>query len=60
MSTHRRGDVVLVPMDFTDRSRAKLRPAVVVSSEEYNRGGPDVMIASITSNRDALPHPGNY
>ena len=56
---YRRGDVVLVPMDFTDRSGSKVRPAVVVSSEEYNRTTPDVLIASITSNRNAIPHPGD-
>lgn len=56
---YRRGDVVLVPMDFTDRSGNKVRPAVVVSAEEYNRG-PDVLIASITSNRDPLSHPGDH
>lgn len=59
MSEYRRGDVVLVPMDFTDRSGSKVRPAVVVSSEEYNRASPDVLIASITSNRNALAHPGD-
>jgi mRNA interferase MazF len=58
-ATYRRGDVVLVPMDFTDRSGSKVRPAVVVSGEEYNEG-PDVLIASITSNLEPLPHPGDH
>jgi mRNA interferase MazF len=58
-TTYRRGDVVLLPMDFTDRSGSKVRPAVVVSTEEYNEG-PDVLIASITSNRQPLPHPGDH
>lgn len=58
-SIYRRGDVVLVPMDFTDRSGSKVRPAAVVSTEEYNEG-PDVLIVSITSNRDPLPHPGDH
>jgi mRNA interferase MazF len=47
-------------MDFTDRSGSKVRPAVVVSSEDYNRTSPDVLIASITSNRNALTHPGDH
>lgn len=58
-TAYRRGDVVLVPMDFTDRSGSKVRPALVVSADEYNRG-PDMLIASITSNRAPLPHPGDY
>lgn len=58
-SSYCRGDVVLVPMDFTDRSGSKVRPAVVVSSEAYNEG-PDLLIASITGNLSALPHPGDH
>lgn len=59
-SSYSRGDVVLVPMDFTDRSGSKVRPAVVVSTEDYNTASPDVLIVSITSNRKALPHPGDH
>ena len=59
MTSYRRGDVVLVPFDFTDRSGAKWRPAVVVSSNKYNRDTPDVMIASITGNLQAIRHPGD-
>jgi len=55
-----RGDVVLVRVDFTDLSGRKVRPAVVVSSEQYNRTSPDVLIASITSNLNAVPHPGDH
>jgi mRNA-degrading endonuclease toxin of MazEF toxin-antitoxin module len=47
-------------MDFTDGSGSKVRPAVVVSSDEYNRISPDVLIASISSNLNALPHPGDH
>lgn len=60
MTTFRRGDVVLVPFDFTDRSGSKWRPAVVISTERYNRTTPDVLIASITGNLNAIPHPGDH
>jgi len=56
----RRGDIVLVPFDFTDRSGAKWRPAVVVSSERYNQQTPDLIIASVTGNLGAIAHPGDY
>lgn len=59
-AVYHRGEVVLVPIYFTDSSGGKVRPALVVSSEEYNTKSPDVMIASITSNRNAVPHPGDY
>jgi mRNA interferase MazF len=50
----------LVPVGFTDRSGAKLRPAVVVSSDRYSRDTPDIVIASITGNLNALAHPGDH
>lgn len=56
----RRGDVVLVPFDFTDRSGTKWRPAVVVSSNTYNRTTPDVVVASVTGNLRAIRHPGDH
>ena len=43
------GDVVLVPFPFTDQSAAKKRPAVVISSQAYHSGRPDLIIMAITS-----------
>ncbi|MGE3342591.1 MAG: type II toxin-antitoxin system PemK/MazF family toxin [Vicinamibacterales bacterium] len=43
------GDVVLVPFPFTDQTAAKKRPAVVISSQAYNRQRPDVIVMAITS-----------
>jgi len=60
MTIWRKGDVVLVPIGFTDRSGAKYRPAVVVSSDRYNASSPDVRIASITGNLQAVRHPGDH
>lgn len=54
-----RGDVCLVPFQFTNQAGVKWRPAVVVSGEEYNRG-PDVIIASVTGNLRAIRHPGDH
>lgn len=59
MTTYHRGDIVLVPFGFTNQSQTKWRPAVVVCGDGYNQG-PDVVIASITSNLQALPHPGDH
>jgi mRNA interferase MazF len=57
--SHQRGDVVLVPLDFSNLAGTKVRPAVVVSSDQYNQG-PDRLLCSITSNLQALPHPGDH
>lgn len=42
------GDVVLVPFPFTDQTATKKRPAVVVSSAEYNKTRPDVILMAVT------------
>jgi mRNA interferase MazF len=60
MTGLRRGDVVLVPFDFSDRSGSKWRPAAVISSDRYNQETPDVLIASITGNLNAIHHPGDH
>lgn len=46
---HSFGDVVLVPFPFTDQSGGKKRPAVIVSSSDYNANRRDLIIMAITS-----------
>jgi mRNA interferase MazF len=60
MTSFRRGDVVLVTFPFTDAVGARRRPALVVSSDDYNAKSPDVIIASITGHLDAVKHPGDH
>jgi mRNA interferase MazF len=48
--TYSRGDVVLVKFIFSDETGAKRRPAVVVSSEDYQQGRREAIIAAVTSN----------
>lgn len=48
------GQLILVNYPFTDQTLAKLRPAVVVSSDAMNRGG-DFVALPLTS---ATPSPG--
>ena len=47
-TTYRFGDVVLVPFPFTDQTATKKRPAVIVSSNEYNGVRPDAILMAIT------------
>ena len=48
MPYHQR-DLLLVPIPFSDLTRRKLRPVVVLSNDRYNRDGSDVLVAGITS-----------
>ncbi|MED7789647.1 type II toxin-antitoxin system PemK/MazF family toxin [Francisella sp. 19X1-34] len=43
------GDIVLVNFPFTNLKKTKKRPAVIISSEEYNNNRPDVILMAITS-----------
>jgi len=43
------GDIVLIPVPFTDLSSHKRRPVVVVSNNSYNRTNPDVVVVAMTS-----------
>jgi len=52
MTPCKHGQVILVPFPFTDLSTVKQRPALVISSDEFNDESGDVIIAAITSNVD--------
>ncbi len=47
---HKQGDVLLVPIPFTDLSSSKRRPVVVVSNDVYNRQTADIVVVAMTSN----------
>jgi mRNA interferase MazF len=49
MIEFRRGDVVLINFVFSDESGGKLRPAVIISSENYHQGRNEAIISAITS-----------
>lgn len=50
---YQRGDVLLVELPFTDGPGSKKRPAVVLSTEAFNRAGTKIIVAAITSNLSA-------
>jgi len=52
------GDIVLVPFPFTDQTTTKKRPAVVVSSSEYQHRRPDVVLMAVTSQVKPSPFYG--
>jgi mRNA interferase MazF len=49
------GDVVPVPLPFTDQTGSKKRPAVVVSSTKYQTQRRDLVIMAVTSQIRSRP-----
>lgn len=50
------GDIVLIPVPFTDLSSQKRRPVIVISNDAYNRAAADIVVIAMTSN----PDPADY
>ena len=49
MTAYKRSDIILVPFPFSNQSTTKKRPAVIISSDNYNNVSSDVIIMAITS-----------
>ncbi len=49
MTAYEKGDVILVPFPFSNQSAIKKRPAIVISSNAYNRISVDIVIMAVTS-----------
>ncbi len=50
------GEIVLIPIPFTDLSSQKRRPVIVISNDLYNRRAADMVVVALTSN----PAPADY
>ncbi len=59
MTTYSFGDIVLVPFPFTDQSTTKKRPAIIISSDQYNRQRPDIIIMAVTSQMQSADYFGD-
>ncbi len=47
------GDIVLIPIPFTDLSSQRRRPVIVISNNVYNRKAQDMVVVAMTSNLQA-------
>lgn len=47
---YRQGDILLIPVPFTDLTSSKRRPVIVLSNNMYNSNTDDIIVAAITSN----------
>ena len=50
------GDIVLVPVPFTDLSSKKRRPVIVISNNDYNRTARDMVVVAMTSQPQSSPY----
>ena len=57
---YQKGDLVLIPFPFTNLSKTKVRPAVVLSSSLYHTTEPDLILGAITSNLAAASASVDY
>ena len=48
--------IILIPFPYTDLSGAKKRPALVISSSDFNNKNDDVICCLITSNLEDKQH----
>ena len=44
------GEIVLIPIPFTDLTSQKRRPVIVVSNDAYHRKTTDMVVVAMTSN----------
>jgi len=56
---YKKWDIVLVPFHFTDLSKTKKRPGLIISPTEHNSRG-DIVIMFVTSNLKAFQKLGDY
>lgn len=49
------GDLVILPVPFTDFAATKKRPAIVLSNNQFNSSSEDVVVVAVTSNPTRKP-----
>jgi len=49
---YKRGDIVLIPIPFTDLASNRKRPVLILSASQYNENTKEMIVAAITSNFD--------
>lgn len=52
----KQGDLVLIPIPFTDLTSQKRRPVIVISNGAYHRLGGDIVVVAMTSNPTQTPY----
>ncbi|WP_229666697.1 type II toxin-antitoxin system PemK/MazF family toxin [Paraliobacillus quinghaiensis] len=46
---YKQGDIVLLPVPFSDLTNKKQRPVLVISNDSYNKRTDDIVVVAVTS-----------
>lgn len=46
---YKQGDIVLIPVPFSDLTNSKQRPVLIISSDTYNKMTEDIVVVAVTS-----------
>ncbi len=52
----KQGDIVLIPVPFTDLSSTKRRPVIIISNDAYHQTTTDMIVVAMTSNPTSVPY----
>lgn len=55
-SNFKQGDIVIIDFKFSDFQGTKVRPAIVITPENYNLNTSDIIVLKITSADKHTPH----
>lgn len=47
---YKQGDILLIPVPFSDLTSSKKRPVLVLSNDDYNIKTEDIIVSAVTSN----------
>ncbi|MDQ0157825.1 type II toxin-antitoxin system PemK/MazF family toxin [Robertmurraya andreesenii] len=53
---YKQGDIVLIPIPFSDLTNRKQRPILIISNDNYNRMTEDIVVVAITSHLTDLDY----
>lgn len=53
---YNQGDVVLIPVPFSDLKQHKQRPVLIISTDNYNQSNEDIVVVEITSKLKRLDY----
>src|SRR5262245_61584929 len=52
----KQGEIVLIPVPFTNLSSNKRRPVIVISNDDYNQTAADMVVVAMTSTPAVGPY----